>query len=250
MSLGLIADYSSDESDHEATEQPQDLKAESHQHIKTDSGDIKPEIKEDLKQEDEVKPENFFSLTDQDHTGDTKPPNEEESNHKKHKKSKKSKKEKLINPLKKKSGPLSLNEGSVFYNPFLKEQEAKQRVLEKHVKLSENPRDVLQINGKKMCAAYRAKGRCRFGHNCKFAHDSDLTQPAAEPEEATDAGPSRSELAAAYYNRRSGAAPPELEPSDPRKRKPGLARGLLPNKRSRQDYSRQQRQEAPWLARR
>lgn len=28
------------------------------------------------------------------------------------------------------------------------------------------------FNGKKICFNHR-KGRCRFGHNCKFAHDSD-----------------------------------------------------------------------------
>ena len=31
------------------------------------------------------------------------------------------------------------------------------------------------INGKKICWNYR-KGRCRFGHNCTFAHDSDIQQ--------------------------------------------------------------------------
>lgn len=28
------------------------------------------------------------------------------------------------------------------------------------------------VNGKKICWSHR-KGRCRFGHNCKFAHTSD-----------------------------------------------------------------------------
>jgi hypothetical protein len=31
----------------------------------------------------------------------------------------------------------------------------------------------VKINGKTVCWQYR-KGKCRFGHNCKFAHDSDI----------------------------------------------------------------------------
>ncbi|EEB15459.1 hypothetical protein Phum_PHUM369760 [Pediculus humanus corporis] len=33
--------------------------------------------------------------------------------------------------------------------------------------------DVKIVNGKKICWNYR-KNKCRFGHNCKYAHDSDL----------------------------------------------------------------------------
>lgn len=38
------------------------------------------------------------------------------------------------------------------------------------------------INGKKICWNYR-KGRCRFGHNCKYAHDSDIQKTQDEMEE-------------------------------------------------------------------
>lgn len=37
------------------------------------------------------------------------------------------------------------------------------------------------INGKKICWNYR-KGRCRFGHNCKYAHDSDIQKTTEELE--------------------------------------------------------------------
>lgn len=37
------------------------------------------------------------------------------------------------------------------------------------------------INGKKICWNYR-KGKCRFGHNCKYAHDSDIQKSAEELE--------------------------------------------------------------------
>lgn len=41
-------------------------------------------------------------------------------------------------------------------------------------------------NGKKICWNYR-KGRCRFGSNCTYAHDSDLhvTEPVANDNEIT-----------------------------------------------------------------
>ncbi|KAI4460771.1 hypothetical protein MML48_5g00012919 [Holotrichia oblita] len=62
---------------------------------------------------------------------------------------------------------------SVFKNPFVEAENAKQAILEKHVKMV-NANDNSQfLNGKKICWNYR-KGRCRFGHNCKYAHDSDL----------------------------------------------------------------------------
>jgi len=35
------------------------------------------------------------------------------------------------------------------------------------------------INGKKICWNYR-KGRCRFGHNCVFGHDSDVVVSKTE----------------------------------------------------------------------
>lgn len=38
-----------------------------------------------------------------------------------------------------------------------------------------------KINGKKICWNFR-KGKCRFGHNCQYAHDSDIliTKKASE----------------------------------------------------------------------
>lgn len=62
---------------------------------------------------------------------------------------------------------------SVFTNPFVEAENAKSAILEKHVKMIPSKNDITHINGKQICWMYR-KGRCRFGHNCKFAHDSDL----------------------------------------------------------------------------
>ena len=65
---------------------------------------------------------------------------------------------------------VKLVEGSVFVNPFEKAEQAKQSVLEKHVKMTEN----LPGMGKnvKICYKFR-KGKCPFGKNCKYSHDVD-----------------------------------------------------------------------------
>ncbi|XP_034951312.1 probable serine/threonine-protein kinase DDB_G0278845 isoform X2 [Chelonus insularis] len=62
---------------------------------------------------------------------------------------------------------------SVFSNPFVEAEKAKSAILEKHVKMTPTLDDTKMINGRKICWNYR-KGRCRFGHNCTFAHDSDI----------------------------------------------------------------------------
>jgi len=45
--------------------------------------------------------------------------------------------------------------------------------------MSETDGAAEKINGKTICWQYR-KGKCRFGHNCKFAHDSDISNSLGE----------------------------------------------------------------------
>ncbi|XP_013190016.1 uncharacterized protein LOC106134498 [Amyelois transitella] len=68
---------------------------------------------------------------------------------------------------------------SVFSNPFVEAELAKAAILEKHVKMVPGRDNTQMINGKKICWNYR-KGRCRFGHNCKYAHDSDIQKTSEE----------------------------------------------------------------------
>lgn len=68
---------------------------------------------------------------------------------------------------------------SVFKNPFTEAENAKKAVLEKHVKMVGTKDNTNMINGKRICWNYR-KGKCRFGHNCKYAHDSDLQKSKEE----------------------------------------------------------------------
>ncbi|XP_068218159.1 uncharacterized protein [Palaemon carinicauda] len=160
----------------------------------------------------------------------------------------------LANPLRVDALPSPFgddNSLSVFYNPFQKAQEDKKLLLEKHVKMTENPKDVVEINGKKICWNYR-KGRCKFGHNCKYAHDSDVIQQADPPLETKDqqassvpgslSGWSYGELA--NYAIESEPATEESELK--RKKRPGLSKGLVPNKKVLKMYRKQQAKESPW----
>uniref|UniRef100_A0A0K8TMF0 C3H1-type domain-containing protein n=1 Tax=Tabanus bromius TaxID=304241 RepID=A0A0K8TMF0_TABBR len=71
--------------------------------------------------------------------------------------------------------------GLVFNNPYKEAEKAKIALLERHVKMVDNHKPALTKNGKKICWNFQ-KGRCRFGSNCTFAHDSDLFLPNNEEE--------------------------------------------------------------------
>ena len=79
----------------------------------------------------------------------------------------------LNNPFR--SSETSVSGKSVFANPYKEAEEAEKDTLEKHVKFTPKLEDIKEINGRKICWNYR-KGRCRFGSNCVFAHDSELLQ--------------------------------------------------------------------------
>nr|XP_053641354.1 uncharacterized protein LOC128694994 [Cherax quadricarinatus] len=141
---------------------------------------------------------------------------------------------------------------SVFFNPFHKAQEDKKMVLEKHVKMTENPKDVLEINGKKICWNYR-KGRCKFGHNCKFAHDSDISQPYDSRE--TQNSITNSSAASVSFGE-LGTQVLVAEPTvdevtlKKKKKRPGLSDKIIPGKKVQKLHRKQQARETPWLLKR
>ncbi|ALC41562.1 CG42382, partial [Drosophila busckii] len=69
--------------------------------------------------------------------------------------------------------------GVVLSNPFLEAELHKTASLERHVKMVNNDAHLQLKNGRKICWNYR-KGRCRFGTNCQYAHDSDLSVEEAK----------------------------------------------------------------------
>nr|CAD7600832.1 unnamed protein product [Timema genevievae] len=138
------------------------------------------------------------------------------------------------------SGVASLK-NSVFSNPFIEAEKAKKAILEKHVKMTPTQEHVKSINGKKICWNFR-KGRCRFGHTCKFAHDSDLHQrggEGAEEGDVTSAPPPGDE---------DGTAPDEATDQSVRKKKkrPGLSQTLVPGKKVMKMYKKQTVKDSVW----
>ncbi|XP_017779329.1 PREDICTED: uncharacterized protein LOC108564734 [Nicrophorus vespilloides] len=129
---------------------------------------------------------------------------------------------------------------SVFTNPFIEAEQTEEAILEKHVKMV-SKKDNVVINGKKVCWNYR-KGRCRFGHNCKYAHDSDLQKTKEElslenrventvicqNQELTQ--PSAQELL--QIKNDSTAA-------NQKRKRPGLTQGLVPGKKVMRSYKQQ-----------
>ncbi|XP_019631260.1 PREDICTED: uncharacterized protein LOC109475169 isoform X1 [Branchiostoma belcheri] len=135
---------------------------------------------------------------------------------------------------------------SIFHNPFRLAEREKEKVLEKHVKLTSNEKPS-HIAGKKVCWNYR-KGRCRFGHNCKYAHDSDLpfSQQQQHPEAPTGAVSSP-----AGFFEQPEVLNDDEDPDNPvqqRRKRPGLSQTLQPPKKSIKAYQKQQAVERPWMA--
>lgn len=138
---------------------------------------------------------------------------------------------------------------SVFSNPFVEAENAKRAILEKHVKMTPTRDEIKMINGKKICWNFR-KGRCRFGHNCKFAHDSDLHRSETE---LRDNGNQNEQVP--LYSQTVPVVEEEIEtendtPSSTqitRKKRPGLTSGLVPGKKVMKLYKKQTSQDTGWI---
>ncbi|XP_071446627.1 uncharacterized protein [Hetaerina americana] len=153
------------------------------------------------------------------------------------------------------SSGVTIAKNSVFSNPFVEAERAKKAILEKHVKMTPTKDETTMINGKRICWNYR-KGRCRFGHNCKFAHDSDLhlsSQPGNEQ---------LNEPGIALHNIGSvhpvvPAVDVELDmgftaecdenPPPNRKKRPGLSEKLVPGRKVMKIYNQNKAKEVPWV---
>ena len=98
------------------------------------------------------------------------------------------------------------------------------------------------INGRRICWNYR-KGRCRFGHNCTFAHDSDLHRSASELEVIR--APQETLICQTPYNGQISMIDEEEVDQEnkqtiKRKKRPGLSQNLVPGKKVLKIYKAQQ----------
>ncbi|XP_059163214.1 thioredoxin domain-containing protein 2-like [Physella acuta] len=147
---------------------------------------------------------------------------------------------------------------SVFMNPFEEAEQAKNQILEKHVKLT-------QAAPKKpahqpICWKFK-KGKCHLGKNCRFFHDMEnrsleenRTAAAASLQAAVNAEmpPRPTYHPAAYVDARR--RPMEAEPEDDdnymanmkKKKRYGVADNLVPPKKAFESLQRQREKERPW----
>jgi hypothetical protein len=145
---------------------------------------------------------------------------------------------------------------SVFANPFLEAETAKNSILEKHVKMTE---DALQDQKsgkpkKQMCYKFKA-GKCRFGSKCKYSHDLDNVPgviPVHGDTQGETAGHAQTGQANTYYGNPPQNYTPVLEDDDSymaqakKKRKYGVTDTLQPPKKAKKHLDNQRATERPW----
>ncbi|XP_077296784.1 uncharacterized protein LOC143918684 isoform X2 [Arctopsyche grandis] len=127
---------------------------------------------------------------------------------------------------------ISASKNSVFNNPFAEEENAKKAILEKHVKMVPTKDKVQMINGRKICWNHR-KGRCRFGHMCTFAHDTDLHSSKEDKKTQSTSALAPSE---------NSNDEPEVSTQGkhpPKRKRPGLGDNVAPSKKVLKQYKRQ-----------
>ena len=128
-------------------------------------------------------------------------------------------------------------DNSVFSNPFRAKEDKKDAILEQHVEMTLKQEAGRTINGKKVCWNFR-KGRCRHGHKCSFAHDSDVkssvveslyspkyesgAQVSCEKADTRTVQPLQMEMMVGEVEEDGGV----------RKKRPGLSDGLQPSKKA------------------
>ncbi|XP_047114859.1 uncharacterized protein LOC124795080 [Schistocerca piceifrons] len=147
------------------------------------------------------------------------------------------------------SAGISCMKSSVFSNPFVEAENAKKAILEKHVKMTPTKEEITMINGKKICWNFR-KGRCRFGHNCKFAHDSDL--PNVNTENQSESGDVYNGQTVVLHDS-VGTGDSEISKCSEnllsvvsKKKRPGLAQELVPGKKVLKLYKKQKVKDGIW----
>lgn len=134
---------------------------------------------------------------------------------------------------------------SVFTNPFEQAEQAKNTVLEKHVKMVE--RNIPKGRAGQVCFKYK-KGKCPYGKNCRYSHDLSselISKPPAMTEE-------KSAFDFHHHSITVQKIEPEVEDDDSymanskRKKRAGVTDNIVPSKRALKPLDKQRRSERPW----
>eukprot|EP00095_Tigriopus_kingsejongensis_P003510 maker-scaffold373_size192110-snap-gene-0.47 protein:Tk03510 transcript:maker-scaffold373_size192110-snap-gene-0.47-mRNA-1 annotation:"PREDICTED: hypothetical protein LOC100648931" len=140
----------------------------------------------------------------------------------------------------------AVSENSVFSNPFRNKEDQKMAVLEQHVAMTTKQEELKSIDGRKICWNFR-KGRCRFGHKCTFAHDSDvktasvIKEPTAVENVASTASAQAPAIVRAPltdYDEGAVITGQDSQGMSKKKKRPGLSDGLVPGKKAMKFYKK------------
>jgi hypothetical protein len=118
-----------------------------------------------------------------------------------------------------------------------------------HVKMTATRDEIKMINGKKICWNFR-KGRCRFGHNCKFAHDSDLHRTGTDLQDNSNQNeqvPLHNQTVPVMEEETETEIESSSSTQITRKKRPGLTSGLVPGKKVMKLYKKQTSQDTGWI---
>jgi len=194
-------------------------------------------------------------LSDSESEGDDEIHGEKDKEHEEEDKAKTEVKERLTNPFLSRGGlsttwlpkPSYMQQeekvsgvkfdNSVFSNPFRAREDKKEAILEQHVEMTLKQETGRTINGKKVCWNFR-KGRCRHGHKCSFAHDSDVKSSVVEslytPKYESGAQVSWEKVDTKNVQplEMEGKVEDVEEGVTERKKRPGLSAGLQPSKKA------------------
>jgi len=122
-----------------------------------------------------------------------------------------------------------LKEGTVFGNKFVEQERAKQAILEKHVKMTED-----KTSKRPPCFKFK-KGECKKGLNCRYSHELSFQAPKYQTQETTD-------------SHDDGIS--TESPAAPKSKRAGVTNTLYPAKKAKGSLDHQRAQERPWTVNR
>lgn len=151
-----------------------------------------------------------------------------------------------------------LTNASVFINPFEKEEQTKNKILEKHVRLTEAAPQ--KPANKPICWKFK-KGKCHLGKNCRFFHDRDTLNSddgtVAESNKRQSTGDREGFKRSTYHPAAYSDAmrnPLNAEPIDDdnymasvkKKKRVGINDALMPPKKAYDSLMKMRQKERPW----
>lgn len=146
---------------------------------------------------------------------------------------------------------------SVFVTSFQRAEEAKQLILERHVKMTTPLKEETRPQQKKksVCRSFQL-GKCRYGYKCRYGHD--LTPDTNQVDSGTFSGATtdgnRFGYSVDFFDPLSRVNNPEDGDDDgvrveqKRRTRSGVSDSLVPPKRALVALDRQRRTDRPWTS--